>query len=78
MFLAKVVADHADEKYMDEKGKFSLEKADPLVYSHGTYYSVGKPLGTFGYSVAKKKTAKKKTEKKSGKKPSKATGPKCR
>ncbi len=55
MFLAEVVAVHADEKYMDEKGKFSLIKAKPMVYSHGTYYSLGKELGSFGYSVRKKK-----------------------
>lgn len=54
MFLADVVAVHADEKYMDEKHKFHLEKADPIVYSHGSYLSCGEQLGTFGYSVRKK------------------------
>lgn len=54
MFLADVVAVHADEKYMDENHKFHLEKAEPVVYSHGTYFSCGESLGTFGYSVRKK------------------------
>ena len=54
MFVAKVVSVHADEKYMDENGKFSLEKADPIAYSHGTYYTLGEKLGTFGYSVKKR------------------------
>lgn len=54
MFLADVVAVHADEKYMDENKKFHLEKAEPIVYSHGTYFECGKELGTFGYSVRKK------------------------
>lgn len=58
MFLAEVVAVHADEAYMDEKGRFSLSKADPMVYSHGTYYTLGKELGSFGYSVRKKKSKK--------------------
>ena len=53
MFLAEVVAVHADDKYMDEKGKFHLEKAEPIVYSHGAYLETGKTLGTFGYSVKK-------------------------
>lgn len=53
MFIADVVAVHADEKYMDEKGKFHLEKAEPIVYSHGTYFACGDALGTFGYSVRK-------------------------
>lgn len=55
MFLADVVAVHADEKYMDEQHKFHLEKADPIVYSHGAYLSCGEQLGTFGYSVRKNK-----------------------
>lgn len=58
MFVAKVLAVHADEKYMDEKGKFDLSKADLIVYSHGEYHSMGEKLGTFGYSI-KKKTDKK-------------------
>lgn len=55
MFLADVLAVHADEAYMDEKNKFHLNKADPLVYSHGEYFGIGKSIGTFGYSVRKKK-----------------------
>ena len=51
MFVAEVLAVHADEKDMDETGKFDLSKAAPLVYSHGEYYSMGKKLGKFGYSV---------------------------
>ena len=58
MFVAKVLTVHADEKYMDEKGKFDLSKADLIVYSHGEYHSMGEKLGTFGYSI-KKKTDKK-------------------
>jgi flavin reductase (DIM6/NTAB) family NADH-FMN oxidoreductase RutF len=54
MFIADVVAVHADTKYMDEKNKFSLEKADPIVYSHGTYMTCGEELGSFGFSVRKK------------------------
>lgn len=54
LFLAEVLAVHADEEYMDEKGKFHLEWADPVVYSHGMYFTCGEQLGTFGYSVRKK------------------------
>ena len=53
MFLAEVVAVHADKKYMDEKGKFHLEYAEPIVYSHGSYLATGETIGTFGYSVKK-------------------------
>ena len=55
MFLADVVAVHVDEAYMNENQKFELGKAEPLAYSHGEYYSLGELLGTFGYSVKKKK-----------------------
>ena len=54
MFLADVVAVHADEKYMDEKNKFHLEQAEPIIYSHGSYFGCGELLGTFGYSVKKR------------------------
>lgn len=55
MFVAEVVAVHADEKYMDKKGRFCLERAGLIAYSHGTYYCLGKALGKFGFSVAKNK-----------------------
>lgn len=55
MFLAKVLCVHADEKYMNKKGKFDLSKAEPIVYSHGEYYCIGEKLGKFGYSVEKNK-----------------------
>ncbi len=54
MFLAEVVAVHASEAYMDHTGKFHLEQAQPIVYSHGAYYGLKDILGTFGYSVKKK------------------------
>ena len=50
--------------YMDEKGKFDLASANPIVYSHGEYYGLGKKLGTFGYSIKKKR--KKKQPRKKG------------
>lgn len=55
MFLAEVTAVAVDEQYMDEKGRFDLQKADPIAYSHGEYYRLGKYLGKFGFSVQKKK-----------------------
>ena len=55
MFLAEVVAVHVDDTYMNENNKFELGKAEPIAYSHGEYYRLGELLGTFGYSVKKKK-----------------------
>ena len=57
MFLARVIAVLTDEAYMDRNGKFELNKAGLLAYSHGEYLDLGKKLGTFGYSVRKKRRA---------------------
>lgn len=54
MFLAQVVGVSVDEQYMDEKGKFHLNSAGLVAYSHGEYFELGKKLGSFGYSVRKK------------------------
>ena len=51
MFLAEVTAVQVDESYMDEKGKFDLNRTGLIAYSHGEYLDLGKKLGTFGYSV---------------------------
>ena len=60
--LGCICAD-ADEKYINENGAFDISKCDLIAYSNGNYYSLGKKIGRFGFSVQKKK----KTAKKSGK-----------
>lgn len=55
MFIAEVLAIHADERYIDEKGAFDISKCDLIAYSNGGYYVLGKKIGKFGYSVQKKK-----------------------
>ena len=55
MFLASVLAVDVDESWMHEKGKLELNKAGLAVYSHGEYFALGKRLGTFGYSVKRRK-----------------------
>lgn len=59
MFLAEVVSVTADEKYMDGKGTFHLNDSGLAAYSHGTYFELGKKLGTFGFSVKKGRRLKK-------------------
>ena len=59
MFVARVVSVSVDEAYMDEKGSFHLDLAKPVCYSHGTYFSLGRETGKFGFSVAKKKAGRK-------------------
>jgi len=54
MFMAKVLGINVDEKYLDETGKFDLEKCNLIAYSHGQYYKLGDRIGRFGFSVQKK------------------------
>lgn len=58
-FIAEVVQVYADEEYMDGAGRFHLDKSQPICYSHGYYYGLGKKIGKWGYSVEKKKRRKK-------------------
>lgn len=58
MFLAEILAVNVDDKYLDETGRFDMQKCDLLAYSHGEYFSLGKKLGKFGFSVQKRKSQK--------------------
>ena len=56
MFLARVVAIDAEERLIDKStGAFQLNHSAPLAYSHGKYYGLGEKLGSFGFSVKKKR-----------------------
>ena len=56
MFIGKVLSIDADEKYIDKSGAFDISKCNLIAYANGGYYSLGKKVGKFGYSV--KKTTK--------------------
>ena len=58
MFMAEVVSVQVSDEYMNETGKFCLNETGLLAYSHGEYRSLGEPVGTFGYSIKKKKTTR--------------------
>ena len=58
MFVAEVLSIDADEQYIDEKGAFNISKCSLIAYSNGHYYSMGKKIGRFGFSVQKKKKRK--------------------
>ena len=63
MFIADVLAINADDKYIDEKGAFDISKCNLIAYANGGYYQLGKKMGSFGYSVIKKKTKAKQKNK---------------
>lgn len=61
LFLAEVLCSHIDSKLLDENEKIHFEWANLISYSHGEYFPLSKePIGSFGYSVTKKKTIEKK------------------
>ncbi len=64
MFVADILSVTVDEAYLEKNGRFDLNRAGLVAYSHGTYFSLGEQLGTFGYSVRKKETKKKEKKKK--------------
>lgn len=55
MFMADILAVNVDERYIDEKGRLHMEKCSLAAYAHGQYFALGKKIGSFGYSVKKKK-----------------------
>lgn len=55
LFIGKITSIQLDSDLIDSKGRMDIEKADLLAYAHGHYYSLGKCLGHFGYSIRKKK-----------------------
>ena len=59
MFISDITDVHVDESLLDEKNRLHLGKAKLIAYSHGQYYSLKKSLGSFGFSVAKKRKIKK-------------------
>ena len=61
MFIAEVLASHVNEDLFDENVKIHFEEANLMSYCHGEYFPLNKKsIGTFGFSVMKKKTLKRK------------------
>ena len=55
MFIADIVAVDVDEALLDKEGKLHLDRAHLAAFAHGEYFELGKRIGTFGFSVKKKK-----------------------
>ncbi|MGN8763563.1 flavin reductase family protein [Hornefia butyriciproducens] len=59
MFVAEIVCVHGNKNLFGETGRFCLEEAGLIAYSHGEYFGLKpRPLGRFGYSVMKPKTCR--------------------
>jgi len=55
MFVSDVVSVSVDDEFLNDEQAFSFAKANPLIYSHGHYFGLGKKIGKFGWSVEKKR-----------------------
>ncbi len=67
MFIAEVVNVQVDDKYINEKsGALDERKMDLMAYNHGFYYTIGKRIGKYGWSVEKKKDEKEEKNVKKG------------
>ena len=53
MFIAEIVSVSVDSALIDKNETLRLDKANLICYSHGHYYTLGKMLGKFGFSVKK-------------------------
>lgn len=55
LFIAEVLRNKVDAALIDSSGKICMADAGLLAYCHGEYFALPKkPVGTFGYSVARK------------------------
>lgn len=55
MFIADIVAVDIEDDLIDEKGRLMIEQAGLMAYAHGTYFALGKKIGTFGFSCKTKR-----------------------
>ncbi len=54
MICADIIAVDVNEELVDKEGRLMLERAGLIAYVHGQYFSLGKKIGKFGWSVEKK------------------------
>lgn len=55
MFIADIVAVNVDDSILSEEGKLKIEQAGLIAYAHGTYFALGKKIGSFGFSCKQKR-----------------------
>ena len=56
----KSIHEYLESIYDEAFEYFDISKCDLIAYSNGNYYSLGKKIGRFGFSVQKNKKKKKK------------------
>lgn len=51
MFIGEVVKEHRDTSVLNKEGSMDYSKAVPIVYNQGEYWSLGKRIGRYGFSI---------------------------
>jgi flavin reductase (DIM6/NTAB) family NADH-FMN oxidoreductase RutF len=65
LFVAEIVRNKVEKSLIDQNGTIQMAKAGLLAYCHGEYFTLSRqPIGTFGYSVARKSTRQAKHQQK--------------
>lgn len=54
LFIAEIVGVQVTRRLISAENHLSIEKAGLLAFAHGTYFELGKAIGSFGFSVKKK------------------------
>ncbi|OGP62193.1 MAG: flavin reductase [Deltaproteobacteria bacterium RBG_13_49_15] len=55
MFVAEVVAVQVSTSLIDKKGRLRIEKGELMAYAHGQYFTLGRCIGDFGFSIRKRR-----------------------
>lgn len=55
MFVGEILAVQVSSELIDTDGKFDVERAKLVAFAHGHYFELGRCLGSFGFSVRKKR-----------------------
>ncbi|MGF6906346.1 flavin reductase family protein [Fusobacterium sp. PH5-44] len=64
MFVAEIISTNVNEELIDKNEKIHFDWANLIAYSHGEYFQMNKlRLGSFGFSVGKRKIAVRKKDK---------------
>ena len=53
MFIAEIVAVNVADQFIDKDGKLMVEKTGLIAYAHNNYFTLGRNVGFFGFSVCK-------------------------
>jgi len=51
LFVGEIVAVHYDEEVLDEHGRLQVAAVDALAYVHGEYWTLGRKVGSYGFTV---------------------------